>query len=184
MLKSTKRKFQIIIAISLLLNTVLVYKLLITTRPTHANKNQSEIFGFYVNGIVSRISLNANYTRETGYTAHVNDTVLIDHFFGVTRLPNDDTISRPINFLYEFNEIDSTFQLISSKLLGDETFEYIVNNSKTKLLFIRSQYPLNGKYEDYGSAVELRIQDSLGKLSASFQENEISDLFHLFISKQ
>lgn len=184
MIKSTKRKFQIIIAISLLLNTVLVYKLLITTRPTHANKTQSEIFGFYVNGIESRILLNANYTRETGYTAHVNDTVLINQFFGVIRSPIDDTISRPINFLYEFNEIDSTFQLISSKLLGDDTFEYVVNNSKTKLLFINSQYPLNGKYEDYGSAVELRIQDSLGKLSTSFQENEISDLFHLFISKQ
>lgn len=173
---------QVIIVILAITNLFLMYKLVFTL----ANKNNQEQknkSGFYVNGIVSGINTNANFSSNNGYTVKLGDTILIDHYLKVTNIPDIDDIE-PMNYLFEFNQADSSFDLIAvMPYTGNNYFDYHVVNNKTRLLFIQAMYPLDNEYISLQSFLELRVIDSLGTLSPTISDNEIDSLFEFFRSE-
>ena len=174
--------YQVIIVILAIANLFLIYKLVfaLADKNNHEQKNKS---GFYVNGIVSGINTNANFSSNNGYTVKIGDTILIDHYLKVTNIPDIDDIE-PMNYLFEFNQADSSFDLITvMPYTGNNYLDYHVVNNKTKLLFIQAMYPLNSEYISLQSFLEVRVIDSLGTLSPTISGEEIDNLYKLFRSE-
>lgn len=174
-------KYQVIIIILGISNLFLIYKLG-SILENKKNQEKEDISGFMVNGIISGINTNANFSSNNGHTVKPGDTIFIDHYLKVTNIPDIDDIE-PMNYLFEFNQTDSTFDLISEiPYTGTNYFNYHVENNNTKLLFIQALYPLNNEYISFLSFLELRVIDSLGNLSSTISDEEIDILYKLFPS--
>jgi hypothetical protein len=177
-------KYKIAIFILILVNLSLLFHIYYFLDNLKENQQQHTETGFLVNGLVSGVSTDATFNKSSGYSANLGDTVLIDHNLIITSFSDSDKIKAPKNYLFELNVLDSTFSLISEKhYTGNNSFEYHVKNSSTKLLFFKAIYPIEDSYSSLHSLIELTVVDTLGTKSHPYMDSELDFWYGQFVKK-
>ncbi len=181
--KNYRKVYQIIILLLLLFNGYLAY--LLKTQDQIDNSAKESNNGFYVNGLETKAISNADYNKKTGYMVNVKDTILINQHLCISYLLTEDSSTVPQNYLYELNEVDSTFILLNKKTYNnDGHFEYIQRSFQTKLLFLRTKFPEDINIGSLASVIIIKARDSDGVLSSDISEEKIHYFFERFFTNE
>lgn len=135
------------------------------------------------NDVISGVITNANYTKESGYMAEVNDTIAIKPYLRVdfssfTEFSNET----PLLSLYEYRSYDTSFKFQDTiRYYGNKIFNYIVKDTGSKILLVRISLPNNDTIEKFDLLLPIHTKNKYNKLSSLPKDSELKFIFERFI---
>jgi hypothetical protein len=167
----------------IIVNIYLLYLLLIKQQNNEADKEQTQT-GYIVDGIETQVYTNLGLSQKFGYVVDLNDTLRVNQLLCVNYLHINDSVPSPQDFLYELDEGDSSFKLLSNKPYGSQTqFEFVQRNFKTKMLFIKTNFMSNKERGCYSSSIVFKSRDANGNVSSDMPQETMEYFFEKFLSQ-
>lgn len=183
-MKIETQKLLISTIVFLIIVNIYLFYLLKTKQQNNKADNEQTQTGYFIDGIETQIYTNLALSQKFGYVVDLNDTLRVNQLLCVNYLQINDSVPSPQDFLYELDESDSSFNLLSSKPYGSQTqFEFVQRNFKTKMLFIKTNFMSNKEHGCYSSSIVFKSRDANGNVSSDVPQETMEYFFEKFLSQ-
>lgn len=183
-MKIETQKLLISTIVFLIIVNIYLFYLLKTKQQNNKADNEQTQTGYFIDGIETQIYTNLALSQKFGYVVDLNDTLRVNQLLCVNYLQINDSVPSPQDFLYELDESDSSFNLLSSKPYGSQTqFEFVQRIFKTKMLFIKTNFLSNTEQGCYSSSIVFKSRDANGNVSSDIPEETLDYFFERFLSQ-